>query len=409
MNLLNLNQINGKQGVYRIVNKLTGQSYIGSSSDIGRRLNNHFAITSPITSSPLYFDIYNYDWSIFKIEILLIVEAKTKEELETLEFNYITKYDTLYPNGYNLYAGKKNVSDYKKWLSIDIQKFKIQNSDYKSKHNLFYTNLKHESCIVLPFFAIDYFEKRKLLNPLSIDYFINYYDCSNLIRLTHSLSDEIVCAKVLKLKGIKAKKIIEDSSSSIDSASLRLEKHIFNNQIEYENTTYVNLGSKYNFKDNNSVMDFDLFFDKLKYYYFKTTDPIVRELYFLNRIKPIKKFYNKVDKKRFKYDLFKRQKLHYLIISYPYIGMMRNNIRIKIQSPYVAKINKKAKNDRDKVTFKLHKISNDSILIMADNCKKAINYKNNLVDNLNELLDESFDEFYMGTEHMIGVAKTTIN
>jgi len=92
------------QGViYRAINKITGKSYIGQTiQDFDRRIKAHF---TEAKRSKFYFhkSLSKYGKENFIWEIL--EHCSSKEELDEMEFHYITQYNTLRPNGYNLTMG----------------------------------------------------------------------------------------------------------------------------------------------------------------------------------------------------------------------------------------------------------------------------------------------------------------
>ena len=62
-----------KSGVYRFVNKTNGKSYIGSSTDLGRRFKTYYSIAnlSKIKiNSGIYNALFKYGYSNFSLEIL---------------------------------------------------------------------------------------------------------------------------------------------------------------------------------------------------------------------------------------------------------------------------------------------------------------------------------------------------
>lgn len=87
-------------GIYKFTNKKNGKSYIGATNDLDRRYKEHAT-----GHKDLYFDkiivesggIDNFDYEI--------LENCTYDELKEKEIYYINKYNTVYPNGYNLTYG----------------------------------------------------------------------------------------------------------------------------------------------------------------------------------------------------------------------------------------------------------------------------------------------------------------
>lgn len=104
--------------LYLITNNVTKKQYVGQALShrlnhkryrpfgFKGRLNDHIsqANTRPEKQTYLHSSMRKHGESNFSIE--LIKRCKV-EELDTLETEYIVKYNTLYPNGYNLTTGGK--------------------------------------------------------------------------------------------------------------------------------------------------------------------------------------------------------------------------------------------------------------------------------------------------------------
>ena len=93
---------NARCGVYRIMHKVSGKSYVGQSSNIGDRWISHMspngsAISSAIEASPMDFTFE-------------ILELCPIEELIRRENHYIDLYDCI-TNGYNLKGGTDSDED----------------------------------------------------------------------------------------------------------------------------------------------------------------------------------------------------------------------------------------------------------------------------------------------------------
>lgn len=90
-------------GIYRIVNKLNGKSYIGQSKDIFRRYNDHY-----YNNGILYIDriMQELGKDNFELEILHFCDPTDQQELDRLEEIYISIYNTSDPDyGYNISNG----------------------------------------------------------------------------------------------------------------------------------------------------------------------------------------------------------------------------------------------------------------------------------------------------------------
>ena len=88
--------------IYKITNLLNGKCYVGQAKNLKKRIKGHERSVSRV-KSPLYSAIQSHGWDQFNIEI--IYRAETYEQLDQLEIDYIKKYQSLYPIGYNLTEG----------------------------------------------------------------------------------------------------------------------------------------------------------------------------------------------------------------------------------------------------------------------------------------------------------------
>lgn len=82
-------------GIYKIENRINGKVYIGQSVHIERRFNEHRASTKSIIGQAI--SKYGKENFIFSI----LEECEPNELLEK-EVNYIRKYESIIPNGYNI-------------------------------------------------------------------------------------------------------------------------------------------------------------------------------------------------------------------------------------------------------------------------------------------------------------------
>lgn len=96
-----LELINTNIGIYRLYNRLNGKSYIGQSKQINTRIQQHY--NHP--KKQILEDIGSNDIrDIIKFEIL---ECCAEDVLDEREQYYISKYNSLYPDGYNRQTGGK--------------------------------------------------------------------------------------------------------------------------------------------------------------------------------------------------------------------------------------------------------------------------------------------------------------
>jgi hypothetical protein len=106
--------------IYKYTNKINGKVYIGKTeARPSKRHRRHFTEARKGTSGAFYNAIRKYGWKNFQYEI--IDGANSSSELSYKEIHYIYKYNTLYPNGYNLTLGNK-----KHTTSINKQKKSIK-------------------------------------------------------------------------------------------------------------------------------------------------------------------------------------------------------------------------------------------------------------------------------------------
>lgn len=91
-------------GIYKIENLITHKMYIGQSRNIEERWKNHRKrIYSPENDNlPLYKAFRKYGIDNFLFEIIEICSTK---DLDQKEREYIQKFNTLVPNGYNVATG----------------------------------------------------------------------------------------------------------------------------------------------------------------------------------------------------------------------------------------------------------------------------------------------------------------
>ena len=111
-------------GIYKITNKINGNSYIGQSSNIENRIQQHFFYYEH-ENSVLHSAIKKYGGKNFSWEIL---EECSLDELNEKEKYWIKYYDT-HHNGYNCTSGGQKISNRNKnqILQINPQTLEIVN------------------------------------------------------------------------------------------------------------------------------------------------------------------------------------------------------------------------------------------------------------------------------------------
>jgi group I intron endonuclease len=88
--------------IYKIENTITNQLYIGKAIDHKRRWDEHLRNVKSGQNHPLYNSIRKYGKEYFNFEILeIVLEQNVNEQ----EIDFIKKYNTLYPFGFNLSPG----------------------------------------------------------------------------------------------------------------------------------------------------------------------------------------------------------------------------------------------------------------------------------------------------------------
>lgn len=93
-------------GIYKIKNNLNGMSYCGQSVDCLERWNHHKRPSVNRTLIDKMINKYGVENFSFQIE-----KECLPEELDYYENETIKKYNTIFPNGYNLQSGGKNNFD----------------------------------------------------------------------------------------------------------------------------------------------------------------------------------------------------------------------------------------------------------------------------------------------------------
>ncbi len=86
--------------IYIIENKINGKKYIGQTicDDIEKRWKQHKKIDKNSIGSCLYNAYIKYGISNFIFKIICIC---FNSDADNYEIEYIKKYNTIYPNGYN--------------------------------------------------------------------------------------------------------------------------------------------------------------------------------------------------------------------------------------------------------------------------------------------------------------------
>lgn len=119
--------------IYKITDKINGKIYIGQTiASLKRRWSGHIHRSKKI-NTPLYNAIKKYGKDNFTIEE--IDGANSQSELNYKEWLLIHKFNSLWPNGYNMMEGGGSVgkkSELSKQKMRIVQKMICQNRDYKN-------------------------------------------------------------------------------------------------------------------------------------------------------------------------------------------------------------------------------------------------------------------------------------
>lgn len=117
-------------GIYKFTNKITNMVYIGQSVNIFKRYYEH--TKNPITlidKAILTFGINNFDF-----EILMEFKENDKLLMSESEYFYMDKFNSIVPNGYNVYC-KEFDGNIHKYLKLR-QDMIINENLISSKHEL---------------------------------------------------------------------------------------------------------------------------------------------------------------------------------------------------------------------------------------------------------------------------------
>jgi group I intron endonuclease len=109
-----------KSGVYCLINKINGHSYVGSSINLTGRmrnyLNNNFLKSKQNTNMPIIKALLNYNQTNFSLLILEYVEPESLAIRETFFITYIMPYYNVLKQGYSS-LGYKHTEETKNLLS----------------------------------------------------------------------------------------------------------------------------------------------------------------------------------------------------------------------------------------------------------------------------------------------------
>lgn len=108
--------------IYKFTNKQNNMSYIGQSIKPYKRLKEHlYGRKNKINT---YFDKVLRKYGIENFDFEVIDKANSQEKIDELEREYIDKYNTLKPNGYNILKGGR--SQQGSWNSKPINEYDLE-------------------------------------------------------------------------------------------------------------------------------------------------------------------------------------------------------------------------------------------------------------------------------------------
>lgn len=113
--------------IYIRTNTVNGKQYVGQTKDLKRREKDWKKLCKSYANKHIDEDRLKYGFDKWKVEKL--EECNTQEEAWKLESEYIKKYNTKYPNGYNMsdggaggFTGILHSEETKKKMSISQRK-----------------------------------------------------------------------------------------------------------------------------------------------------------------------------------------------------------------------------------------------------------------------------------------------
>ncbi len=127
--------------IYRIHNIVSGKSYIGETkkADVETRWKGHIQAISRGQGCPALRDaIKKYGWDKFKFTVLIVC---FDEDRFIYEREYIKKYNSVVPNGYNItsggegggFVGRKHTAETIEKIKKSTREFYEKNPTYKDK------------------------------------------------------------------------------------------------------------------------------------------------------------------------------------------------------------------------------------------------------------------------------------
>lgn len=123
--------------IYKITNTKNNKKYIGQTTqNLDARKNEHLKRSKTEYNHPLYNDMRSLGYDNFLFEV--VDSAKNKKELDEKETYYIKKYNTKFPNGYNLTEGGNGTVGYNHTVENKKKMKELKRDKYLGKNNPFW-------------------------------------------------------------------------------------------------------------------------------------------------------------------------------------------------------------------------------------------------------------------------------
>ena len=135
-------------GIYRIINTITGDFYIGSSKDVKQRLAVHKCKSSwnKQPNNPMYIDMNRYGVDKFEFQILAEVEAdKLKETEQQFIETLKPAYNSNNAKGLNIERRKEHQKEYMKEYQKSEKYKEYEKSDKRKKAKKEYNKEYHKT------------------------------------------------------------------------------------------------------------------------------------------------------------------------------------------------------------------------------------------------------------------------
>ena len=156
--------------VYKIINAITGDFYIGSSKDVKQRWRNHKKPSSwkRYPNNPMYLDMQKYGLDKFVFEILTEVEADSLKELEQQFIETLKpSYNQMNAKGWDIDKCKEARKKYRQSDKGKESRKKYEKSDKGRKaHNKYDNQLCNYNGETLTLNALSKrFQRKGINNP----------------------------------------------------------------------------------------------------------------------------------------------------------------------------------------------------------------------------------------------------